>query len=375
MGRSSLVLAGPGLMPWAPAGRWNVLKPEPRTPLSSSSAYPTAVVERSIAAGLELLEDQDFIWNRVWPLVSDGAESPPHSSLGMTVHRSRADGRVVMEYRFGDSTRVFAKLYPDAAAGGDVHRIHDELCKHGFGPGSIHRVPEPIAYLDEHRVLLLRPAPGDELAAIRTIAPEAFPVGVTQAARWLVALHSSPVKTGPRLTRAQAAARLALRAARATACRPELEGVIRDSLAELERRRATGDDAGAQVQTHGRYHAAHVFVAPQCVTAIDLDRAGLADPARDVGEFLHGLRAVGAKSGIVDDAIDDACESFLGEYLRGRPVARSGLAYYWSYGVIWMLLGLAFKDRPARPGWKQRIVFLRAEFHDVERRAAALVER
>lgn len=54
---------------------------------------------------------------------------------------------MVAEYRFSESRRVFAKLYPESEAGRDVYRIHDELCKHGFGPGSIHRVPEWSAHV------------------------------------------------------------------------------------------------------------------------------------------------------------------------------------------------------------------------------------
>jgi hypothetical protein len=41
---------------------------------------------------------------------------------------------MVEEYRFSESRRVFAKLYPEPEAGRDVYRIHDELCKHGSGP-------------------------------------------------------------------------------------------------------------------------------------------------------------------------------------------------------------------------------------------------
>jgi hypothetical protein len=49
----------------------------------------------------------------------------------------------------------------------------------------------------------------------------------------------------------------------------------------------------------------------------------------------------------------------------------AALASYWSYSVLWTLLGLTFKDRPARPGWKERMEFFQAEFDDVPRRAAA----
>lgn len=324
-------------------------------------------------AGYQLLEDQGFVWDHIWPLVSGGKRRPPRSRFGLTLHRRREDGRAVAEYTFEGSVRVFAKLYPNDAAGRAVYRIHDELCKQGFGPGSPNRVSEPVGYLDEHGVLLLRTAEGDNLAATQTVDPEAFHEGVTRAAGWLVALHSSPVRVGPRVSVIQDAFRLARRAAKAAAGRPDLADIIPEALAELGKRSATAADATAPVQTHGRYHAGHVFVTPECVTAIDLDRAALADPAKDVGECLHALRSTGAKTGIVDPATEHACEAFLDAYLRQRPGALRELAYYWSYSVLWTLLQLAFKDRPARKGWKKRVEFFRAEFHDVPRRAAALL--
>jgi Phosphotransferase enzyme family len=328
------------------------------------------VADGPFPAGPELLEDQGFVWGRVWPLVSCGESTPPRSRFELAVHRRREDGRAVAEYSFEGFIRVFAKLYPDAAMGRRVYRIHESLCQHGFGPRSHYRVPEPVAYLDEHGVLLLRPSPGDCLAGLETHDREAFEDGVTRAARWLVALHASPLRPGPGGNFASDLFRLARRAAKAAACRPDLTDGIRDALTELGRRCPTAAEPSAFVPTHGRFNASHAFVASRCITAIDLDRAALADPAKDVGEFLHGLRSIGAKTGIVDDAVEHACEAFLGEYVRHRPAVLSELAYYWSYSVLWTLLGLAFKDRPSRRGWRERIEFFRGEFDAVPRRAA-----
>jgi hypothetical protein len=97
-------------------------------------------------SGLRLLEDQDFVWSRIWPLVSRRGARRPHS-FDVAVHRNRVDGRYVAAYSFGGSIRAFAKLYPDRDAGRVVYGIHDGLCKHGFGPSSIHRVPEWSAHV------------------------------------------------------------------------------------------------------------------------------------------------------------------------------------------------------------------------------------
>jgi hypothetical protein len=316
-----------------------------------------------------LLEEQDFVRDRVWPLISGGHEFPA-ASFALSVHRRRADGRTVAEYRFGEATRVFAKLYPHPLEGAGVHRIHDRLWNGGFGLGSRNRVPEPLAYLEECGVLLLRAAPGGRLAGIEAHDWDAFEDGVGRASRWLAALHASSVSIGPRETLAHGVFRLARRAAKATAARPDLENVVHGALAELDRRCARAAGSGVHVQTHGRFHPGHVFVAPECITAVDLDRAARADPAKDVAEFIHGLRSIGARMEGVNDEVEAACARFLAEYVPHTPVAPSGLVYYWSYSVLWTLLGLTFKDRPARPGWKERVDFFQGEFEEVPRRAA-----
>lgn len=322
----------------------------------------------SFRAGPELLEDEGFVWGCVWPRVSGGAV--PGSSFGLTLHRRRRDGRVVAEYVFDGAIRVFAKLYPDTGAARDVHRIADCLWRHGFGADSPHRVPEPIGCVEEHGVLLMRPAAGDRIVLTEAIDDEALREGMRRTARWVAALHGSPLALGPREDVAHGAFRLTRRAAKAAAARADLEPLFRRLLAELGERSGEAAETGARVQTHGRYHVGHVFMAPDCVTAVDLDRAAVADPAKDVGEFLHVLRWEAAKRRS-EVAIDNACRTFLDEYARHRPAALSGLPYYWSYSILWALLGVAFRVRIGRTAWSRRSDFLLAEFDDVPRHAGA----
>jgi hypothetical protein len=323
-------------------------------------------------SGPALLEEEEFVRDRVWPLVSRGDKFPA-ARFTLTVHRRRGDGRMVAEYDFRGSMRVFAKLYPHAPQGARVHQIHNRLWSEGFGVPSRNRVPEPLAYLEDYGVLLLRSAPGGRLAGTEARDWRAFEEGVAKASRWLAALHASSVSVGPRETVAHGVFRLARRAAKATAARPELATSFREALTELERRCSMAAGSGLHAQTHGRFHPGHVFVAQECVTALDLDRAAQTDPAKDVAEFLHRLRSMAARTGVVDDRLEAACTRFLAEYVSDTPVAPSGLAYYWSYSVLWTLLGLTFKDRPARPGWKERMEFFQAEFDDIPGRVRGLI--
>lgn len=332
-------------------------------------------IEAPRPSGLELLEDEDFVWSRVWPLVSGGERMPPGGTFAVTIHRRREDGRAVAEYDF-DGVRVFAKLYPEDAAGRAVYRIHDELWRSGFGAGALNRVPEPLGYLGEGGVLVARSAVGECLGVTLRRDWSEFEEGVAKSARWLAALHTSSLSVGPREEMADGALRLARRVETAAARVPELEEILRNALAELASRYDTAAAASSiAVQTHGRYHGGHVFIGPESVTAIDLDRAALAEPAKDVGEFVAGLSSIRIL-GLVDDVkVDNACESFLAEYIRHGPGVPHAISYYWSYCIVWALVRQAFKDRPERRGWRQRVDYLRSELDEVPRRAAALVGR
>jgi hypothetical protein len=68
-------------------------------------------------------------------------------------------------------------------------------------------------------------------------------------------------RLGPREDVAQGVFRLARRAAKAAASRPDLEDLFRAALAELEGRAAS--EAGRWVQTHGRYYLGHVSSRPR----------------------------------------------------------------------------------------------------------------
>jgi hypothetical protein len=316
------------------------------------------------------LLDEAEVRELVWPLVSGGAA--PGSDVTVTVHRLREDGRAVAEYELGGGRRVFAKLYPDAETGRRVFAVHRDLSEHGFGDGSSHRVPAPLAYLEDRCILLLGPAAGERLAEMKAQGGATYEEAVVRAAGWLAALHASRVGSVRYESVVDGLSRLTRRVTKAIAARPDLADVVRSALGELERRGRPGVSE-ARVPTHGRFHGGHVFVSSECVTAVDLDRFARADPAKDVAEYIHGVRSIGAQTGVVDDAVEDECVLFVDQYLRAGGRRLDALEFYWSYSVLWTLLGLALKNRPARRGWQVRLDFFRREFDAVPERAAALL--
>jgi len=101
------------------------------------------------------------------------------------------------------------------------------------------------------------------------------------------------------------------------------------SLHMLKERFAALPEGRPVVQTHGRFHHDHVFLSPEAVTVIDLDRSRPADPAKDVAEFVRVLRLAAFRAGVDEALTGEVTEAFLAEYLGLVPAAAAGLPHYW----------------------------------------------
>jgi hypothetical protein len=289
--------------------------------------------------------------------------------LGAEVERLRTRERsTVLEYRFEGGLRVIAKRYAERGDALASYEVLRALRAEGFGPGSPHRVAEPLGCFADWGVLLMRAVPGHRLATLAG-RPGQWEGGLRAAAGWLAQLHGSSVDLGPPEDITQGAFRLARRAARAGAHHPELEGLLVRLIEDLAERARSVAGSRPQVPTHGRYHAGHVFVAPDSVAVIDLDRIALADPAIDVGEFLHRLRALARRARLGDDAAERATLVFLEGYAAHARALPGGLAYYWSYSTLSTLLHVVELHQAK---WEKRLQFYRAEFEDVPQRVGTL---
>ena len=323
------------------------------------------LTETSPRRSLAFLEDEEFVWSRLWPLVYPDEQRTRGRSLAITVHRRRADGQGVAEYLFNGDLRLIAKVYPDPMAGLAINAIYQSFWENGFGPESLFRVPEPIAYLPEYGVMVMHAAPGECLRDVELRDWDRFKGGLVEAARWLAALHRWPHAVGPVAEVADDFSRLERLEGRAAACRPNEADLFTAASDELRRRYELIGKSRIQVQTHGRYHIDHVFLAPGCVTVVDLDRAAVSEPERDVGEFLHRVRWEVARMRLGKDAMNEATEAFLTEYVRQSDHDLSGLVYYWSLSVLSALLGSVCKPRPSGRHGDKRLRHLRREFDRV----------
>jgi aminoglycoside phosphotransferase (APT) family kinase protein len=310
----------------------------------------------------KLLERDEFILEHVWPFVADGTQMP---SVDLVHHRHG-----IVEYRFDGGPRVFAKPFEDVERGSAAYGIQRAFWEHGFGADAGYRVAEPLAFLAEHGVLLIGTAPGRCLRDLRAVDPAAWKAGVRRAAHWLSALHRSTMRVGPLDDTTQRVLHLAQRVAQTVARRPELEPTLVRLLDELGSR-ALPVGSSLEVQTHGRYHAEHVFLTPDQVTVIDTDRAARGDPAKDVGEFLHRLRADALRDPAHRDAAEQATAAFVEEYTQSGGCGLSSLTFYWSYSVLFTFVARAAREGEDETRKEQRLQLYRGEFEAIPGRVAA----
>ena len=256
---------------------------------------------------------------------------------------------------------VFAKLFPfdDGPA---VYAKLVALRAAGLGAGQRYQVVEPLAWYDEEKVLLCREAPGRPISDLLGGDVDVLASATAEAGHWLGRLHGSDVRIGrpQSLLVTGELTSVAKRLVRVGAQHPEHVRLARNMIKQLDELTYDTVD-GVVAQSHGQYRPIHVFLAPDTVTVIDLDRSAPADPARDVAEFLHRLRlGVYSDTGDVSRA-DRPCASFLGAYRdsAGGDEHLVNLRFHWARYVFHSMNGQLKSDEPDDQG---EFELLRAEF-------------
>jgi hypothetical protein len=273
---------------------------------------------------------------------------------------------VTSRYQLDAATVVFAKRYVDGL-GAHSYRVQKAFWEGGFGNGSRFRVPEPLAFLAEQNVFVMRESPGTPLTALLGNDSGEWKAGVREAARWLAALHRSPLRIGdpePEWDSLKTF-RLATRLVKAAAAQPSKRTLLLDVMQMLKERLTDLPEGRRVVQTHGRFHHDHVFLSPESVTVIDLDRSRPTDPAKDVAEFVRVLRLAAFRAGVDEALTDKVTDAFLGQYLALVPDAATGLPHYWLSFLVLSYLGHLRK--PASNGTSAVTAFHEREIRRVSR--------
>jgi hypothetical protein len=325
--------------------------------MSTQQAKRKEVLGERIAA----ISRRDFIQHHVCRILpgSQGA-SPDAGDFQALVIQNDGTGPATVQFTLAGSTRVFAKLYPDAS-GAHAYEVLHNLWHGGFDRGQGYQVPEPLCFVPEYQVLLMREARGETLASYLSQDGGKALSGVKEAARWLHQLHSSPIRVGKVDQPWYMFLKLSDRLAKAAASHPrELKSLtaMLVRLGEFAERREEGE----VVQGHGQFRPIHVFLSGETTTVIDVDRSVPADPARDLAEFIHRLRSsIVRDAGAVEQA-DLLTNAFLDEYAAHKPSRLGTLSFYWGFHVLVSMCRHLKQLRADDPAWGPTTEFYTGEF-------------
>jgi aminoglycoside phosphotransferase (APT) family kinase protein len=277
-----------------------------------------------------------------------GGGDAPGGGYKATVVQNTGTGRVTSRYQLDAATVVFAKSYADGL-GAHSYRVQRAFWESGFGKDSKFRVPEPLAFVEEQNLVLMREGAGTPLASLLGDGSGEWRAGVRQAARWLAAFHRSSLRVGdpePEWDSLKTF-RLVTRLVKAAAARPSERMRLLELMQMLKGRFAALPDGRPVVQTHGRFHHDHVFLSADAVTVIDLDRSRPTDPAKDVAEFVRVLRLAAFRAGVEEALTDAVTAAFLSQYLTLVPEASVALPHYWLSFLVLSYVGHLRKAVPA----------------------------
>jgi hypothetical protein len=234
-------------------------------------------------------------------------------------HRGRALKQVLYGTAYGDDR------------GRRVAPVVTALRRSPDGPGSSlpFLVPRSQAYLPDVRLALLEAVPGAPLlpALVRNRTGGAIPPALAACARVAAALHRTavPLEATRTLRGDLDDARAAVDALAPLA--PVLAASLRRPLDALGN--GALDPSGPPRTAHGAFSAARILFDGPTTSLVGFDRACLAEPALDLGEFTAHLTAAipgGTDPEATARAADDLVAQFLRDYLgEGVPGAADGL--------------------------------------------------
>ena len=312
---------------------------------------------------IAVLGENDFVRQHVCSsLPGHLSAAPTDDGIQAFTVQNDGTGPATVEYRSDGTTALFAKLYADET-GAHAYGVLRSLWEHGFGRGRPYQVPEPLGFVRELNLLLMRPARGACLASWLADDDRAMS-GVRAAARWLRELHGSLVRIGTpeqpwyhffkladRFSKAAALHPLELR--RLTTLLVQLEGLARP-ISELD-----------AVQTHGQFRPIHVFLDGETTTVIDLDRSAPGGPAKDLAEFIHRLRSSVLRAGGSRQRADALSRAFLAEYATRSGARLDNLPFYRGFHVLVSLCRHMKRLSADSPEWGSTLDLYEREFENV----------
>ena len=249
--------------------------------------------------------------------------------------------------------RVLGKFYSDDHGAG-VYDALSELRRTGFDVGRF-VVPRPLGYDVAHRLLLLEWTQGESLRARLAAAPPTRE-DVTDAAAWLLRLHTCGVTSGRQYTRTRHIETLTGWMQQLTARFPEGEQLLADVLAGIRERGQAHSD-WQPGPTHRDFSPEHLVVSGDRVVGLDLDEFCQYDPLFDVAHFTAHLRFLGLTRFGTLQHFDPLIDDFIAAY-RAGSVGDSAERRRLYEAIAFVKLGRFVVLVRSFPDWRQTLPVL-----------------
>ena len=275
--------------------------------------------------------DSHFIGeNFSWLLRNDGKPVEP-TSFSAEVVRAKATDRMTIRYRHDGDRAIYAKAYYDANFACLAYRWLRLLWESDFGSLSKEQVPEPLGYLPQQKMLLMREVHGAPVSEfILTGSLDQAKRLMQLSARWLAKFHAAVVPDLQIQTLWESMEILKtvdLLAKVAAAC-PERTSQLLDLVHQWKEVTLAINFPTKLAPVHGQFRPAHVFVQRDTVVAIDLDKLALSDPAKDVARFIHVMTKTCIESDGDLSRVAGLADEFMSSYESYSPGNLGNLHYY-----------------------------------------------
>lgn len=243
----------------------------------------------------------------------------------VTPIRYRPGQRHVLRYdrkrRDGSRETIYAKLYEDERAERIftvATRVADWLATNGAGTAAV----RPVAYLADSCAVLYPALAGGPLSQRLTRRDGHGAKRLRQAGALLRTLHQAPLALAAQPEPHDLAAEVSAVARASEHIEVLLPGAASRIAAILDRARELYDllPPESPALAHGDFKLDHLWLAPEALTLIDLDRCCIADPAFDIGKLLADLHWCHLMA--PRDRVQQAQRNFLNGYVAATSSPR-----------------------------------------------------
>jgi aminoglycoside phosphotransferase (APT) family kinase protein len=273
----------------------------------------------------------DFVARRIVPLVPELANGRDRTDCKVEIVRSKATDRITLRYTFGGVVVIYGKVYLDPSLGRETYTSLAHLWKHGFAAGSGLEIPQPLGFIEEANLFLMRQAQGTPLnELIDTSSLEKALIAAGAAARWLAKYHTTEIpglRIQPPCAQVEILTIVDALAKVSAEC-PGHSALLIAMLHDLNAMAPRGNSSSQPAPLHGQFRPAHVFSHGGRATVIDIEKICLSDPAKDVARFVHVLKKTCFEEGGEVQRADQLARQFIAEYRKLAPSNLANLDYF-----------------------------------------------